>query len=80
MAEFLPPVEKLIEQFRKLPGIGRKSAIRMAFSILDLSCEDVENFSQTLIIAKHQIHNCKICYNLAVDDICNICSDFGKFE
>ena len=48
MTEYLPPLEKLIEQFRKLPGVGRKSAARMAFSILDLSDEAVEGFSEAL--------------------------------
>ena len=78
MAEFLPPIEKLIEQFRKLPGVGRKSAIRMAFSILDLSEEAVERFSQMLIDAKTQVHNCKFCFNLAIDDVCGICSDISR--
>ncbi|MBQ8836706.1 MAG: recombination protein RecR [Clostridia bacterium] len=75
MSEFLPPLEKLIEQFRKLPGVGRKSAIRMAFSILELSDEAASDFSAAVIEAKEQIHNCKICNNLSVDEVCPICSD-----
>ena len=75
MSEYIPPLEKLIDQFRKLPGVGRKSAVRMAFSILELSDDAVENFSATLINAKREIHNCSICNNLSVDDICPICSD-----
>ena len=78
MSEYLPPLEKLIEQFRKLPGVGRKSAVRMAFSVIELSDEAVENFSATIINAKKQIRNCKICHNLSVDDVCPICSDISR--
>ncbi len=75
MAEYLPPLEKLIEQFRKLPGVGRKSAARMAFSILDLSDEAVNGFSEALLNAKSQIKHCEVCHNLSVEDICPICAD-----
>lgn len=75
MSEYLPPLEKLIEQFRKLPGVGRKSAVRMAFSIIELPEDVVENFSATVLEAKRQIHKCKICNNLTVDDVCSVCSD-----
>ncbi len=75
MTEYLPPLEKLIEQFRKLPGVGRKSAIRMAFSVLDLSDEAAEIFSSAITDAKKQIRHCAICHNLSVDEVCPICSD-----
>ncbi len=75
MAEYLPPLEKLIEQFRKLPGVGRKSAARMAFSILDLSDEAVNGFSEALLNAKSKIKHCEVCHNLSVEDICPICAD-----
>ena len=75
MTEYLPPLEKLIEQFRKLPGVGRKSAARMAFSVLDLSEEAVQDFSNALMIAKTQICRCEICHNLSVDNICPVCAD-----
>ena len=52
MAEYLPPLEKLIEQFRKLPGVGRKSAVRMAFAILELSDEATQGFSDAILDAK----------------------------
>ena len=69
MSEYLPPLEKLIEQFRKLPGVGRKSAVRMAFSVLDLSDEAAENFSSAITDAKKQIRHCQICHNLSVDAV-----------
>lgn len=75
MTEYLPPLEKLIEQFRKLPGVGRKSAARMAFAVLDMSPEAVERFSEALIDAKNQICECAVCHNLSVDEICPICED-----
>ena len=75
MSEYLPPLEKLIEQFRKLPGVGRKSAVRMAFSVLDLSDEAAENFSSAITDAKKQIRHCEICHNLSVDEVCPICAD-----
>ncbi|MBR5314506.1 MAG: recombination protein RecR [Clostridia bacterium] len=75
MTEYLPPLEKLIEQFRKLPGVGRKSAARMAFAVLDMSSESVERFSEALMDAKTQVHKCSVCNNLSVDDICPICED-----
>lgn len=78
MTEYLPPLEKLIEQFRKLPGVGRKSAVRMAFSVLDLSDEAAEAFSGAITNAKSQIKHCAICHNLSVDDICPICADTAR--
>ena len=75
MTEYHPPLEKLIEQFRKLPGVGRKSAVRMAFSVLELSDEAAATFSSAITDAKKQIRHCEICHNLSVDDVCPICSD-----
>ena len=75
MTEYLQPLEKLIEQFRKLPGVGRKSAVRMAFSVIELSDEVVEGFASTIVNAKKQIRYCDICHNLSVTETCPICSD-----
>ena len=78
MTEYLAPLEKLIEQFRKLPGVGRKSAIRMAFSVLDLSDEAAKAFSDAILNAKSEIRHCEICHNLSVDEICPICADMTR--
>ena len=75
MTEYLAPLEKLIEQFRKLPGVGRKSAVRMAFSIIELSDEAAEDFSTTILDAKRKIRHCETCHNLSVDTVCPICAD-----
>lgn len=75
MTEYLAPLETLIEQFRKLPGVGRKSAVRMAFAVLDLPAEAVEGFSAALLGAKQKIRHCTVCHNFSVDEICPICAD-----
>ena len=75
MTEYLAPLETLIEQFRKLPGVGRKSAVRMAFAVLDLPDEAVEGFSAALLGAKQKIRHCAVCHNFSVDEICPICAD-----
>ena len=74
--EYLPPVlETLVEHFAKLPGVGRKSAQRLAFHILGQSDEDAEAFAQAILNAKKSIHCCPVCQNLTEGDgPCSICS------
>ncbi|HHV46158.1 MAG TPA: recombination protein RecR [Tissierellia bacterium] len=69
------PVAKLIEELSKLPGIGRKTAQRLAFYILEMDPLEVEKLAASIKEAKEKIHYCKICCNLTDDDICNICKD-----
>lgn len=71
----LPSLELLIEQFRRLPSVGRKSAERMAYSILDYSKEEAELFANAILEAKENIKRCKICHNFSEEEICPICSD-----
>ena len=75
MYTFIPPIENLIEQFRRLPGIGYKSAVRMAFSVLNMTEDEVENFADALISAKKDTTFCKICHNISDKEVCDICSD-----
>lgn len=74
--EYLPPaLETLVEHFAKLPGVGRKSAQRLAFHILGQSDEDAEAFAQAILNAKKSIHCCPVCQNLTEGDgPCSICS------
>ena len=65
----------LINYFRKLPGIGEKSAERMALSLLDLSCEDVENFAASMVDSKNNLHPCEVCGHITDKDVCDICSN-----
>ena len=65
----------LINSFKKLPGIGEKSAERYALSILDIKGEDVENFAASMIDCKNNLHPCATCGHITDKDICDICSD-----
>jgi recombination protein RecR len=73
MDYFALPVQKLIEEFEKLPGIGRKTAQRLAFHVLNLSEDRVIGFAKALVDAKRKIKDCSICHNLTDTDPCRIC-------
>ncbi len=75
MAEYIAPLERLIEQFRSLKGIGKKTATRLAFCILDFSEEQTERFTDAVLDAKRSIRRCSRCFNISEGDICDICSD-----
>jgi recombination protein RecR len=66
-------MERLIYSFSKLPGVGRKTAERYAYRVLELSEEDVAIFSQSLLDAKNNIKFCTICGNFTEEDVCSIC-------
>lgn len=68
-------IKLLIESFKFLPGIGEKTAERLAFSVLDLDNEQANLFSQSILNVKSKIHRCKICNLLSENDICDLCSD-----
>ena len=69
------PLSGLVSQFKKLPGIGEKSALRLAFFILSMSDSDVQAFSHELIDTKQSIQYCSNCYSISRSEICHICSD-----
>lgn len=75
MAEFIAPLEELIEGFARLPGVGRKSATRYALSVLDMNDEDITAFANALSGAKTRIKRCRICGNFTDTDICPVCED-----
>ena len=68
-------MERLTEQFARLPGIGGKTAQRLAFHVLSLSQEEAEAFSEAILEAKRTVHTCSVCQNLTDRDICSVCSD-----
>ena len=74
MSYYSPSIEKLIESFEKLPSIGHKTAIRLAFHMLDLSKEDTDEFINSIINAKAKLKYCSNCYNISDTDPCPICS------
>ena len=78
MADYIESLQNLTEQFGKLEGVGRKSAFRMAFSVLDMSNEDAEALSQAILDAKAKIHLCPICQNLTDREVCAICDDESR--
>ena len=74
MQYFPPALEALVEQFARLPGVGTKSAQRLAFHVLSLSEEDAARFAQAILSAKQAIHCCPVCQNLTEGDgPCAIC-------
>lgn len=78
MAEYIESLQHLAEEFGRLEGVGRKSAMRMAFSVLEFSDEEAAEFAQAIIDAKQKIHLCPICQNLTDRDVCPICADLGR--
>ena len=75
MNSSLPPLDRLAQQLSRLPGVGSKTAQRLAYFILSLPREDVENMADSMIEAKELIHYCSLCGHYAVDDLCPICAD-----
>ena len=68
-------INQLIEQFAKLPGIGNKSAQRLALHIINMPKDHVERFAQIMVDAKNHIHYCKSCYTLTDEEECPICAN-----
>ena len=68
-------ISKLIEEFSSLPGIGAKSAQRLAFHVLNMPMEQVESLSTAILEAKKNVKYCKYCYTLTDDDVCPICKN-----
>ena len=71
----LKSLERLEDSFNKLPSVGRKSAERLAYSIIDMSEDDVKEFSNALLSIREKVHFCPICGNITEDDVCEICKD-----
>ena len=78
MAEYILPLEQLIEQFRKLPGIGKKTAVRLAFSVLDFTDEEAKAFSDEILGAKERVCTCQICQNISDGPLCPVCADEAR--
>ena len=78
MAEYIESLQNLAEQFGKLGGVGRKSALRMAFSVLDMTDEEAVEFAKAIVDAKERIHLCPICQNLTDREHCYVCDDVTR--
>ena len=80
MSYYSPSIEKLIESFERLPSIGHKTAIRLAFHMLDASEEETNEFVNSIIEAKKKLKYCSKCYNISDTDPCIICSNPRRDE
>ncbi len=75
MAYHVAPLARLVEQFERLPGIGHKTAQRLAFYVLNLPDAEAQAFARAITEAKEKIHYCKICQNLTDGQTCSVCQD-----
>jgi len=78
MADYIESLQNLADKFGALPGVGKKTALRMAYSVLELPIEEAESFAKAIIDAKEKIHLCPICQNLTDREVCSICDDLGR--
>ena len=78
MADYIESLQRLAEAFGRLDGVGRKSAMRMAYSVLDLPDEEAEEFAQAVLDAKRKIHLCPVCMNLTDRELCGVCEDENR--
>lgn len=68
-------LEHAVEAFSQLPGVGRKTALRLVLHLLRQSTEDVDSFADAVIRVKHDVKYCKVCHNISDNEVCSICSD-----
>ena len=78
MADYIAPLQRLIEEFRRLPGIGGKTAVRLAFSVVTGSEERAESFADAIMTARREIRTCSVCCNLSASELCPVCSDSDR--
>ncbi|MEI3597875.1 MULTISPECIES: recombination mediator RecR [unclassified Oceanobacillus] len=72
------PISKLMDSFMKLPGIGPKTAVRLAFYVLNMKDDDVLDFANALVNAKRELTHCSICGHITDKEICAVCSDSSR--
>lgn len=73
MDAFIEPIGRLINQFTKLPGVGKKTAQRYAYKIIDMSEEDAKLFAESILECKKKVRYCSVCGNFSEEDVCEIC-------
>lgn len=72
--QYIEPLARLIENFRALPGIGNKTAVRLAYHVLDMDADKAKSLADAILAAKSKISYCNTCFNLTDEDPCRICS------
>ncbi len=79
MAEYIAPLQRLIDEFRKLPGVGGKTAARYAFAVMNLSDADASSFADAINAIKRDVHKCPLCFGLtAGEGLCDICTSDSR--
>ncbi|MGL6105016.1 recombination mediator RecR [Romboutsia sp.] len=78
MQLYTGPISRLIEEFSKLPGVGRKTAQRLAFHVINMNTNDVESLAKAIVEAKREIRYCSICCNITDTDPCSMCSNKNR--
>lgn len=78
MDVFIEPIGKLINQFTKLPGVGKKTAQRYAYKIINMSSEEAREFAQCILECKQKVRYCKVCGNFTEEETCEICKTRDK--
>ena len=75
---FIEPVERLADMFRRLDGVGKKSAMRMAFSVLDFTEEEAKSFAEAVMAIKTEVKLCSCCQDISVDELCPVCKNMKR--
>ena len=75
MENYSEPIDRLINEFSKLPGVGRKTAQRLAFHVINMNENDVKGLAKALVDVKQEIKYCSVCCNISDSDVCPICSN-----
>ena len=75
---YAPPIARLLEELERLPGIGPKSAQRIAYWLLTAESADAERLAHAITEVKRTIHFCPVCFNFAEGDLCSVCADSGR--
>lgn len=76
--QYPKPILDLIDSYSLLPGIGRKTAIRLAFHTLKMNDNDINNFAKSLVELKEKLTNCEVCHRLSETSVCDICTDNSR--
>ncbi len=78
MSVYTEPLQALIDELNRLPGIGPKSAQRIAFHLLKIPKEDAARLAESIVVAKDRVHWCRVCFNVCDSDTCQFCADDGR--
>lgn len=78
MSDYIESIQNLADKFGSLPGVGKKTALRLAYSVLEMSDEDAAAFAEAITDAKEKIHLCPICQSLTDREICSVCDDLTR--